>query len=218
MLEFIEFIKPADSLGLPVYFLVAIVLIFSYLLGSVPNGFIISKRLCNIDITKTGSGNIGATNIYRTLGPLPALLVFVLDFIEGFLPVLISKLLLKSVGLAALAGVFSVIGHNYSIFMPRFKGGKGVATSFGAILGLSPSVALISLSLFSLAFVFTKYVSLGSLIGSLSVPVSSLILHGDYKLSVLFGFFTVLIFISHRDNITRLARGQERKTEILRKK
>ncbi len=185
-----------------------ILVIFSYLLGSILFGEIIA-RFKGVDLRQIGSGNVGATNVGRALGKKYAILVFLLDMLKGFIPV---SMALSFYGIesavVALTGIASVMGHMFSVFS-RFRGGKGVATAFGVILAISTSVAFIAFLLWAVILGWKRYVSLASLCASVAVPV--LFLFGGFSDHlVLMAIFTcALIIYKHRSNIDRLLKGEE---------
>ena len=185
--------------------------IIAYLLGSIPNGYIICKKFYHIDITKYGSKNIGMTNVQRVVGNKAAIVVLLLDFAKGFLAVTMGKYFLNSPSLAITLGIIAVIGHDYSLFMPHFKGGKGVATTYGAIGAISVYTGLLSGSIFFLIIFLTRYVSLASIVSVCFFPLFLILLHAD-KTTILFSLIIILfVVISHRENIKRLLKGNERK-------
>jgi acyl phosphate:glycerol-3-phosphate acyltransferase len=191
----------------------------SFLLGSIPFGFLMG-RAYGVDLRQQGSGNIGATNTLRTLGKTPGMVVLILDTLKGWLPVALTPALLltdeqdPSGGLRVLIGVCAVLGHIYSPWV-RFRGGKGVATSLGVLIGLAPLVALISLATFASVFAITRRVSLGSMVGAVSQALMLWILPG-YPLAIrLFGTLVcAFILVRHRDNIRRLRRGEEKALDL----
>lgn len=207
----LNYIRPYETYGLNVLFIFIFVGTVSYLIGAIPNGYIIGKKIFKTDLTKYGSGNIGATNVLRVLGTKPALTVLFLDFLEGFFPVLLSKIFFKSVGFSIFAGFLSALGHDFSIFMPMFKGGKGVATSFGVITAVQPLISLLGVITFFIVFFFGRIVSLSSLVSSLLVPLFFYLFAKNKMASILMIPFAVLVFISHRENIKRLLSGKEKK-------
>ncbi len=190
---------------------IAIIFIIAYLIGAIPNGYIISKKFYNIDIRKYGSGNIGMTNVQRVIGTKPAVFVFMLDFLEGAVTVLLGRIFLHSVLLSGVAGLFATLGHIYSIFMPHLRGGKGVATSLGTAIFIAPIPALLSIVTFSIVLFLFKYMSLGSILGAISFPLSLFAFGSDYRIVILGFILASLVIISHRDNIKRLIEGSERK-------
>ncbi|RTH23226.1 glycerol-3-phosphate 1-O-acyltransferase PlsY [Thermus scotoductus] len=188
---------------------VLLVLFLAYLLGSVPAGVLVA-RTYGVDIRKVGSGNIGATNVLRALGPGPALVVAFFDVFKGGIAVLIARAvgiegpLLGGVALAA------VLGHNYSVFL-GFKGGKGVATSFGTLLFLDPILALWTFPIGVSVMLLTRYVSAGSLTGGVAAFVLSLALGRPLWEVATVGLMALLIFWTHRENLKRLQEGRERR-------
>ena len=184
--------------------------ILAYLLGSVPNGLILCRAVWHIDIREHGSRNIGATNVYRTLGKGPGALVFLLDFLKGFLGVTIAMLLVGTPLAMVLGGIAAILGHSASVFL-RFKGGKGVATGLGVIAMLMPVVTVIVFFAWLLIVFLTRYVSLGSIVGAALVPVLAFLF--DYPTEyTLFGVLAaVLVIVRHHANIGRLLNGTESK-------
>ncbi len=189
----------------------AILILFAYLLGSIPTGFILTMKILNIDIRKHGSGNVGATNAARKLGFKMGALVALADILKGFFPVLIAGFVLSNNYPASaiyLVGIAAILGHDNSIFL-KFDGGKGVATTFGVMLGISPPGFLI-MALIWLGISFTlKIVSVASLIGAFSLPVTAYILSGDYYQVLFAAVIFLSIVVTHRGNIQRLLRGEE---------
>ncbi len=188
-----------------------LIFLMSYFIGAIPSGYIISRYFFKTDITKYGSGNIGTTNVQRTLGIKPALLVFVLDVLEGFIPTIVALYVLNSMPLAAIAGAITILGHDYSIFMPHFKGGKGIATSLGVAIVLSPLAAVLSLVVFAPVLLITKYVSVGSIAAVIAFPILMFILKRDVVVFLISLSIPILGIISHRENIKRVLHGNEKK-------
>jgi len=188
--------------------------IFSYLIGAIPNGYIISKSIYHFDIQKHESGNIGATNVLVTLGILPSILTFILDALVGFLPAFLTKELTNSLYIAALSGVVAVFGHDFSIYMKGFKGGRGVATSFGVGLAIVPKATFLSLFVFVVTVVLTRYVAVGSILAILLNPIFVYLLYKDIYLSFAPVVIGIIIIISHRKNIINLITGNEIRAEI----
>jgi len=184
-------------------------IIVAYFFGSVPWGFLLCRIVRKIDIRKYGSGNIGATNVYRVAGGPLAVSVLILDISKGFLPVLLAKSFLYTDSLyLILVGIASILGHNFSVFL-RGKGGKGVSTSFGVIIGLFPVPALITLLVWIITIVITRYVSLGAIIGALSLPVLIPLFHKDLTFTK-----PLLIIYTHRTNIKRLIEKKENRVKL----
>ncbi|MGL5050333.1 MAG: glycerol-3-phosphate 1-O-acyltransferase PlsY [Fusobacteriaceae bacterium] len=200
-----------------VYFLIMVVI--SYLFGALPNGVWVGKISKNIDIREYGSKNSGATNAYRILGAKYGILVLILDALKGYLPLLIASSVFGITGTALISlGLVAIIGHTLSIFL-NFNGGKGVATSLGVFLFLFPKGILLVFLIFSLVVYFTKYISLGSVIGAGILPF--LVIFMDMKPEVervplFIVAFLVAIFViyKHKSNIERLRKGTENKFNV----
>ncbi len=190
--------------------MIYLVLIAAYLLGSLPFGYILSKVLLKTDIRQHGSGNIGATNVLRVVGWRAALPVFLLDMLKGFLAVSIARLVIDVPAVYLGAGFLAMLGHSYPVFL-GFRGGKAAATAIGVMAALS-GWALLIMALVALAVVaLTRYVSMGSIVGALLVPIIFMILGFDLPY-IIFGIATaLLIIIRHKENIERLLKGSESK-------
>ncbi|MEX2606944.1 MAG: glycerol-3-phosphate 1-O-acyltransferase PlsY [Kiritimatiellia bacterium] len=190
-------------------------LFLSYLLGSIPFGLLIS-RVQGVDIRNQGSGNIGATNVFRMVGKSWGILCFVLDFLKGLLSAWLFPLwLLSADTLEAqpywplLAGAMAILGHNFPVWL-RFKGGKGIATSGGVTAAVAPWCLLTALATWLLCMVASRIVSLSSILAAVAVAVSAWFFHGDQPL--LAGILTALALVAvlkHRSNIQRLLKGEE---------
>lgn len=193
--------------------LICIILsVFAYFIGSVPFGSIIGSKVAGIDITKEGSGNIGATNVARALGLRWGILTFCLDLLKGYIPVYFLMSMFDSYQGWGLI-IFSLailLGHRFSLFM-RFRGGKGVATAFGIFLALSPLAALIAFGFFLFMVFITDYISLGSVTSALLMPFILLFLKKPVEFIITASLMAVLICLAHKDNIVRLINGEERR-------
>ncbi|MHB1127290.1 MAG: glycerol-3-phosphate 1-O-acyltransferase PlsY [Bacillota bacterium] len=187
----------------------AIILIASYLIGAIPVAYIAGRYFKGIDIRRVGSGNVGATNVLRSLGPLPAALVLVGDVAKGVVTVLWGGAV-GGTDLGLLAGLAAMAGHNWSIFL-GFRGGRGVATGLGLFLALSPKVALIGLVIFIVIVLLTRYVSLGSILAASSLPVLFLAYYEPISYFFVSLLAALLIIYRHRPNIQRLMKGTETK-------
>jgi glycerol-3-phosphate acyltransferase PlsY len=198
----------------------AVVLIGSYLLGSIPFGYL-AGRLVGIDIRQAGSGNVGATNVVRVLGKRFGYPVFALDFLKGFAAGKISMLMAPGPPpewnspeiFGILAAISSVLGHLYSPWL-KFKGGKGVATSAGALLALTPVATLIGVAIWIIVFWLTRYVSLASITAAVVLPILILVVRSrdqNNGKSLLYSSLCVAAFViwRHRSNVSRLIRGTE---------
>lgn len=184
--------------------------LLSYILGSVPNGLIWGKLIWHLDLREYGSHNIGATNAWRILGKGPGLFIFALDFLKGALGAGLGLWLGGTPTAMVLAGLAAMLGHSFSLFM-NFKGGKGVATGLGVIAMLMPLLTLVVFFVWLLIVLATGYVSLGSCIAAILVPIFAII-SGQPVSYVLFGFLAAaFITVRHQDNIRRLLTGTENK-------
>ncbi len=187
-------------------------IVLSYLLGAIPFGLILSRG-SGIDIRTEGSKNIGATNVARLLGKKMGALTLLCDLMKGFLPMFIAaRLLAGTSGMEvaiALCGAASVLGHMFPVYL-GFKGGKGVATALGAFLYLAPLAVLGCLAVFLASVYFSGFVSLGSLLGSLSILLWLALLHAPAWKLWLAAFIVAMIWIKHYQNIGRLMRGTEK--------
>lgn len=187
-----------------------LIFLFSYLIGSIPAGYIAVKLLKGIDIRNFGSGTIGATNVKRILGIKWAFLILLFDAVKGAGAVLLSKLFTDSIWIITGSAICVILGNIFSIFL-RFKAGKGVATTIGTLIVLAPLNLLIFLIVFFITVLITKYISLGSILGTISLAVSLIIMNKDLPL-IIFGIVAmIIIIIMHRKNIERLLKGNEDK-------
>ncbi len=185
--------------------------LLAYLFGSIPAGVLVA-RTYNIDLTKVGSGNTGATNVLRSAGWGPGLVVALADIFKGGIAVLIARALGLDGNLISLVALAAVIGHNFSIFL-GLKGGKGVATSFGTVLLLDPGLGLAILPMFIGTVYLTRFVSAGSIVGGVAAVVLAIAMQRDVWMVVMcLGLFLMIVF-KHRDNIQRLQAGTERRLE-----
>ncbi len=189
-----------------------LIIILSYLLGSIPTGFLIGKYLKNIDLRTIGSGSTGATNVLRNVGKWPALFVFIIDVGKGLIAVKIAQYFTDQGLLEVLAGISAIAGHIWPIWL-RGKGGKAVATGLGMFLALSWKVGLASLGIFLIVLAKTKFVSLSSISAAIILPVLMFfyldnLLHSYFFISLI---VSLLVIWKHRTNITRLLKGEESK-------
>ena len=184
--------------------------IISYLMGSIPFGFILTKIFLKKDIREIGSGNIGATNALRTGNKLIGYSTLLLDVIKAILPVLYVKINYPE--LIYIASLCAFLGHVFPIWL-KFKGGKGVATYVGILFTINILLGFIFCVTWLLIFLISKYSSLSSLIGSLTIPVY-IFFNDQMSNALFFGIMFVLIFYTHRENIKRLKNKEESKTKI----
>jgi glycerol-3-phosphate acyltransferase PlsY len=193
-----------------------ITLIFAYLAGSLPTGFLVARAM-RVDITQVGSGNIGATNVFRVLGKGPGALVLIVDLLKGALAVLVAPILAAAVtptdslALPALAALGAVLGHNYTCWL-GFKGGKGVATSAGAMAALIPPAFGVTVITWLLVFFLSRYVSMASIAAAVILPVATIFTVSGPTRWPLVAFTSALAALAvwrHRANIERLKAGTE---------
>jgi len=184
--------------------------IISYLMGSIPFGLILTKIFLKKDIREIGSGNIGATNALRTGNKLIGYSTLILDVLKAVIPVLYVKINFPDA--VYISALFAFIGHVFPVWL-KFKGGKGVATYVGILFSLNIIFGLVFGICWLIIFFISKYSSLASLIGSLSIPVYILILEGLENVFFYVIMF-ILIFFTHRENIKRLKNKEETKTKI----
>ena len=193
----------------------AIVLLASYLVGATPFGYLAGK-MRGIDIRDHGSGNIGATNVLRVLGKPVGITVFLLDFLKGLVPVLVAKYLSDGNTAEAgqslapiLAALGAILGHNFTFWL-KFRGGKGVATSAGALIALLPIAVACGLAVWILLFFGTRYVAVASMGAALTIPVVTAITDWGHTPLLVFSIaIAVLAVVRHRANIRRLLAGNE---------
>jgi len=195
--------------------LVALVIVLGYLIGSIPFGLIVGRLFKGVDVRKYGSGKTGATNVMRTAGVLPGILVLVGDLGKGAIAVILAKAILpENEPIAGAAALSCMSGHNWPVFA-RFRGGRGVTTYFGGLVALSWMGAIIGGVVTVAVIAFTRYVSLGSMVGSLvsAGVIAFLVVRGNVPMAFLIYAATgaVMLIVLHRDNIGRLASGKERK-------
>jgi glycerol-3-phosphate acyltransferase PlsY len=192
--------------------------IASYVLGSIPTGFLVAKAKA-VDIRSVGSGNIGATNVFRILGKPAGVFVLVVDGLKGYAAsAWLSDLILQYLAsqttdreyLRIVAGIFVVLGHNYTCWL-RFKGGKGIATSAGVLAALVPWTLVISLSIWIVVFALTRYVSLASIAASFSLPFATWLSGYSPTLIIITAAMGLLAIYKHKGNIQRLLQGTERR-------
>lgn len=186
----------------------AAAVLLAYLVGALPTGLVVIRHIRGVDIRQYGSGNVGATNVFRVAGLPVALLVLALDMAKGAVPVLLAARWTGSTSVAVLAGLAAIAGHNWSVIL-RLRGGKGVATSFGALLALSPWAAGVAAGVWALVVAVTGYASLGSLLGIAAVP---LVMGARGEPAAHLGFAALALLFAvykHRGNIARLRQGTE---------
>ncbi len=181
----------------------------AYLIGSIPTGLLLGKAY-GIDVRKEGSGNIGATNLYRTVGRKVGIITLISDCLKGLLPVLLVTYSALPPETAAWVGLAAFCGHVFSVFL-KFKGGKGVATALGVFLALAPLAVVIAIALFAVCMLIWRYVSLGSIAAAIAMPLAVYLLGGSRNVAVVTLVIAAIIIIRHRENIKRLISGTENK-------
>ena len=184
-----------------------LLVIFAYLLGSVPTGYILGS-LAGVDVRKAGSGNVGATNVTRVVGKRYGIFTLVADIAKGFIPVVIALNLGLTSTATAFVGIAAFLGHLYPVFL-RFQGGKGVATALGVFLGLAPWATLVLMVIFVLVILTTRVVSLSSMVAAASAPIAFWLLSYSPTLMGTSFFIALMIVLRHRGNIQRLLSGTE---------
>lgn len=180
----------------------------AFLIGSIPTGQLIARSK-GIDLKRQGSGNVGATNVLRTLGRKPAVITLIGDMAKGAAAVLLGIHFGTGPLQTGVVGLCAILGHNFSVFL-NFRGGKGVATSIGVLTVYSPQTGLVTIIIWLMTVLVSRYSSLGALVSFGILPFSISLLDTREKLPIAFAI-TALVFVRHRENISRLARGQEPK-------
>jgi glycerol-3-phosphate acyltransferase PlsY len=184
----------------------------SYLAGSIPFGLLLGRLVAGVDVRTEGSGNIGATNVARTAGKGLGVLTLLLDAAKGGIPVAVTALVLgeaHDAGWPAAAGLSAFLGHVFPVWL-RLRGGKGVATAFGAFVVLTPWLALLAAAVFAVAFAATKVVSVSSMTAAAVLSLGAALEHGKYAPVTRVALVVLaVIVIRHRSNIRRMLRGEE---------
>ncbi len=185
----------------------AVMLVAAYLLGSIPTGLLLGK-IQGVDVRKEGSGNIGATNLYRTVGRSIGAMTLLGDCLKGAIPVLLVRHYALPVEYAAWVGLAAFCGHVFSLFL-MFKGGKGVATALGVFLVLSPPAVAFALAVFVGLMLVWRYVSLGSIMAAAVMPLAVAFLEDNRTILLVTLIISAVVIIKHRGNIKRLLTGTE---------
>ncbi len=194
--------------------------IIAYLLGSISFSVIFSKKIAGVDVRKEGSKNAGTTNVLRTAGKKAAALTLICDILKGVIAILIGYAIsfitedLNAALLVQIAGIFAIIGHTFPVFF-KFKGGKGIATSLGILLLINYQIGLICLVFWLIIVIFTKMVSLGSIMAAILFPVLTIFITQNYLVEgnyILFGIIVAaFVVFNHRSNVKRILEGNENK-------
>ncbi len=190
---------------------ITLVIISCYLLGSIPFGYIVGKLFKKIDIREFGSGNIGATNVLRILGPPLASFVVIGDIGKGILSIYLAQYLgIDNLLILTIAGLAVICGHDWSLFL-GFKGGKGIATTFGVVFALNPTISILALVIWGIVVITTRYVSLASILAVISIFIFTILFKQPYEYIVFSAIILVLGIFNHKDNIKRLKLKKESK-------
>ncbi len=197
--------------------------IVAYLIGSVPTAYIFARLLKGVDIRQYGSGNVGATNASRVIGRVPAIIVLAIDIFKGYMATtLIANSFLYITPVTrpelyqVLCGMAAITGHNWPVFL-KFKGGKGVATSAGVVIGLIPKIFWLGFLAWAIAFFLTGYVSVASILASVAIPIFTLIFGEPTEIIVFMSILCVIIVYKHKSNLKRLRKGEEKKISLFKK-
>ena len=192
---------------------IVLLLIASYLIGSIPFALLVGKIFFNKDLRKHGSGNLGASNAFRILGKKAGIVILTLDIVKGAIPVILGSWLAPEYFHIFIFGLAAAVGHVFSIFI-KFQGGKAVATSGGAVLGFNPLLFLILLSTFLIMLKLTKYVSVASSVAAVMFVISSLFLQ-DWFMIILSIIVAILVITKHISNFKRIKAGTESKIKFM---
>ncbi|HZK40560.1 MAG TPA: glycerol-3-phosphate 1-O-acyltransferase PlsY [Atribacterota bacterium] len=190
---------------------IVLIITICYLLGSLPFGYIMGKLFKKVDIREFGSGNIGASNVLRTLGPLLASLVIIGDVGKGILSIYLVKYFnIDSSLILAIAGLAVICGHDWSLFL-GFKGGKGIATTFGVVLALNPTISILAVTVWGVVLITSKYASLSSICALISILIFTILFKQPYEYIVFSAIILIIGIFKHKGNIKRLKSKKERK-------
>ncbi len=197
--------------------IISISIVTAYVIGSIPTAYLFGRAFKGIDIRKFGSGNVGATNVYRVIGKAPGFAVLFIDGLKGFLPALIFPLLIRNFDISVsidsykiIVGLSVIIGHVWTVFL-NFKGGKGVAATAGVLLAILPKLFLIALVVWIISLVISRYVSVSSIIASISLPIAAFICEKPNEILSFTVFLCLASIYKHKSNIQRLLKGQEKR-------
>ena len=192
--------------------------LLGYFLGAIPFGVLVGKAR-GVDIRAVGSGNSGATNVWRTLGPAAGITVFALDVLKGLAAPFIARLLVGPTDhwAIALCAALAIVGHTFSVFL-KFRGGKGIATGLGAALGLMPVPALIAFAVWGLALLATRMISAASVIACVALPLAAWLLNAPQPYIAVIAVIAIIAIVKHIPNMQRIVAGTEPKVQIGRKK
>ncbi|MCX5693340.1 MAG: glycerol-3-phosphate 1-O-acyltransferase PlsY [Candidatus Omnitrophica bacterium] len=206
------------------YIILFLGFVAAYIIGSIPTAYIFGRVIKGIDIREYGSGNVGATNVFRVIGKVPGIIVLMIDIVKGL--ICVTYLASGFLYLAPvtrpelyriLVGLFAIAGHNWTLFL-KFKGGKGVAASAGVVIGLIPKISWLGFMVWLITFFITGFVSLASIIAVISVPIFTLAFGEPVEIIIFTCLLCLIIVHRHKSNIRRLARGEEKRIAFFKKK
>jgi glycerol-3-phosphate acyltransferase PlsY len=196
----------------------------AYLIGSIPTAYIFGRIFKGIDIREYGSGNVGATNAFRVIGRLPGIIVLAIDILKGLICVTyVANTFLYMAPVTrpelyrVLTGLTVILGHNWTVFL-KFKGGKGVATSAGVVIGLIPKIFWLGFLVWFIVFSITGYVSVASIIAAISMPLFTLAFNEPAEIVIFMSLLCLIIVYKHRSNIKRLQIGEEKRIAIFKRR
>ena len=204
------------SLQNPAAIAIALAIVVGYLAGSVSFGYWLVRLFKHEDVRTRGSGNIGATNVWRTYGRWYGVPVVLLDTAKGFVPALVFSLAVSPLA-GVLAGAGAMLGHARPLFLKFEKGGKMVATTGGAFLGVAPIVGAVGLGVWIVVFLLTRYASVASMLAAISLPIAAALLGYSWPVIVFAAFAAGAVVLLHRANVKRLLRGEENRFALLRR-
>ncbi|MFA4991683.1 MAG: glycerol-3-phosphate 1-O-acyltransferase PlsY [Candidatus Omnitrophota bacterium] len=196
----------------------------AYLIGSIPTAYLFGRILKGIDIREYGSGNVGATNVFRVIGKGPGITVLVIDVLKGLLcSTVVASMFLYMVPVTRpdlyriFIGLSAIAGHNWTVFL-KFKGGKGVATSAGVVIGLIPQIFWLGFMVWLVVFFVSGFVSLASIIAAISIPLFTLAFGQPAEIVIFMCIVCVIIAYTHKANIKRLKTGEEKRVPFFKRK
>ena len=190
---------------------IALIIISCYLLGSIPFGYIMGKLFKKIDIREFGSGNIGTANAFRILGPSLASLVLIGDIGKGIFSIyLVQYFNIDNLLILTISGLAVICGHDWSLFL-GFKGGKGIATTFGVVFALNSIISILAIVVWVVVMIITRYASLSSILAVISIMIFTILFKQPYEYIIFSAIIIVLSIFKHKENIKRLRSGNERK-------
>lgn len=196
--------------------IIIITILVSFLCGSIPSGYLLTKKFCEIDIRTKGSGNIGSTNVKRIAGTKISIITQIIDILKGVIPVALGMYLTKTIELPVSADTYTsiiaiavILGHNYTPFL-KFKGGKGVNTTLGAYVLIAPIPTLSGVAVYFILRFFTKIVSIRSISIGVTIPIMCIIMKLPIQVVVSTAIACILMIVRHKDNLIRIINNEEK--------